>query len=54
MVVMYHIVQTLFLKQFPITLNISINEYLIDQEIKPHIDSPYIGDVIVVLNKIQQ
>lgn len=37
-----------FLNQKPDS--ISINEYLIGQEIKPHIDSPKSGDVIVVLS----
>lgn len=30
--------------------SISINEYLIGQEIRPHIDSPSSGDIIVVLS----
>lgn len=30
--------------------SISINEYLVGQEIRPHIDSPSSGDVIIVLS----
>lgn len=37
-----------FLSQKPDS--VSINEYLIGQEIRPHIDSPSSGDVIVVLS----
>jgi alkylated DNA repair dioxygenase AlkB len=36
------------LKQKPDS--ISINEYLVGQEIRPHIDSPSSGDVIIVLS----